>query len=292
MNEWKSDIVRVEEFAAHLKDLSDDGYSIFSAVQHSVDGYYLIVSYPNPGTSGQFTFGPSGLTVKDQGVITAINALTAVVLGGELPENSTGLATYDEQLSGNTFLSGIKALVTSGNGILDQIASQSGDTETSGTQLWELDQLRQSQEQLVDYTGPAETSGTQLWELDQIRQGGETLINLLGDAETSGSQLWYSDQILEYMKANLFSKFRSGEVLSDQTGVGGVLTFTFSQEMDLIWVRTDDGDACRVDPFGGTPTANRGIQCDTGVVTPINFSTTTLKIYAANGYVKVWGVKY
>lgn len=64
-NEWRSDIVLVEHFPEHLKELSDTGYSIFSAVQHSVDGYYLIVSYPNTQMAGQFSFLGSSLKITE-----------------------------------------------------------------------------------------------------------------------------------------------------------------------------------------------------------------------------------
>lgn len=293
--QWLSEIVDTHKVVERLEELTVDGWTIFSVLPLAT-GYYQVTATITDGGGGQ----------TPQNTVYAISNDVVDKLDdkfGDVDTSGTTIWELDQIRQKETVLYAESVTIsnlfgdidTTGTALweLDQIRQDQltigGDTDTSGSVIWELDQLRQNQ---LDLQGDVGTSGSNLWELDQIRQGGETLINLIGDAGSSGSQLWYSDQILEYLKANLFSKFREGEVLPDQTGVGGVLTFTFSKEMDLIWVRTDDGDACRVDPFGGTPTANQGIQCDTGVVTPINFSTSTIKVYAANGYVKVWGVKY
>lgn len=83
-NEWRSDIVLVDNFPTHLKELTEDGYSVFSAVQHSVDGYYLIVSYPT-GTANQLSFVNSDLATHDQSVVDAVTGLTSAILGGPIP---------------------------------------------------------------------------------------------------------------------------------------------------------------------------------------------------------------
>lgn len=86
--------------------------------------------------------------------------------------------------------------------------------------------------------------------------------------------------------------FDGGEVLADQAGAGGVLTFTFANSMELIWARADGGDA-RADPFGGTPTASLGILLEDGIPTPITMQTSTLKVYAAGGVtVRVYGYRH
>jgi len=142
-NDWRKDIVLVEHFAEHLRELTEDGYVIFSSVQHSVDGYYLVVSYPK-GTANQLDFDEENkLKVADIGVITAVNALTAVVLGGELPESSTGLATHELQHSGIDAVYLLRDSVISGNTSLDSIDNRVGTTGTTGTAIWELDQIRQ-----------------------------------------------------------------------------------------------------------------------------------------------------
>jgi len=142
-NDWRSDIVLVRDFPDHLQQLTEDGYTVFSAVQHSVDGYYLIVSYPS-GTTGQLFVTASGAKVYDEEVKTAINQLTSSILGGELPSGSTGLATHELQHSGIDALYLIRDAVTSGNASLTSIDDRMGTSGTSGTAIWELDQIRQN----------------------------------------------------------------------------------------------------------------------------------------------------
>jgi hypothetical protein len=87
-------------------------------------------------------------------------------------------------------------------------------------------------------------------------------------------------------------RFSMGQVLADQNGAGGVLTFSFSAVRSLIWVRADGGIA-RCDPFGGIPDATTGIRCDDGIPVPITFDTDTVKVYADVGVtVQVWGMSY
>lgn len=87
-------------------------------------------------------------------------------------------------------------------------------------------------------------------------------------------------------------RYSGGEVLADQAGAGGVLTFTFSSAVDLIWVRCDGGDA-RADPFGGTPAVDAGIICEDGVPQPITLTASTVKVWApSSSSVSVWGYRY
>jgi hypothetical protein len=77
-------------------------------------------------------------------------------------------------------------------------------------------------------------------------------------------------------------RYTGGQVLADQTGAAAVLTFTFSNPMDLVWIRSDGGDS-RADPFGGTPSASLGIICEDGIPTPLTVRATTVKVYAPVG---------
>lgn len=90
-------------------------------------------------------------------------------------------------------------------------------------------------------------------------------------------------------------QYANGEVLADQTGAGAVLTFTFANTMDLIWVR-DTGavttNVSRVDPFGGTPSASAGIPLPNNEPIPITRQTTTVKVYApAGSTISAWGYR-
>lgn len=82
-----------------------------------------------------------------------------------------------------------------------------------------------------------------------------------------------------------------GEVLADQSGADGVLTFTFSQPVVSFWVAVigDDG-VVKIDHYGGTPSAGAGIPVEAGGVLPIPEPASTVLIYAPSGVtVTVWG---
>jgi len=94
------------------------------------------------------------------------------------------------------------------------------------------------------------------------------------------------------------SDYTSGQVLADQNGAGSVLTFTFATPVDMIWV-TDIGSTTtnisRVDPYGGTPTANQGAVVFNATPTPIQVlpASTTIQVYAPVGSViSVYGQRY
>lgn len=264
-NEWRSDIVLVDDFPSHLKELSEDGYTVFSAVQHSVDGYYLIVSYPS-GTAGQFNMTESGTKVYDEEVKTAINALTAVILGGELPESSTGLATHELQHSGIDALYLIRDAVASGNTVLGNIDS---DMATADKQ----DIGNTSLSSIDDRMGTSGTTGTAIWELDQIRQK--------ITAPESG--------------------YTSGVILASQTGPnanngGNILTFTFPTVMEKVHVAVVDTSNVnqqiyfRVDPFGGTPSATAGMVGMSNIEMEVHVRCSTLKVWFTGQHnCTVWG---
>jgi hypothetical protein len=85
--------------------------------------------------------------------------------------------------------------------------------------------------------------------------------------------------------------YQSGECLADQTGNGGVLTFTFSAVVSLVWVRSV-GAVCRADPFGGMPSATQGVYCASDEPCPITVDCQVLKVYAPSGAtVSVWGYR-
>lgn len=87
--------------------------------------------------------------------------------------------------------------------------------------------------------------------------------------------------------------YQTGEILPDQIGNGGVLDFTFSAPVQNLWVyavRDDDSGEVRVDPFGGTPSANLGIPVAFGGITPIPTTATVVRVFAETGVrVTVYG---
>jgi hypothetical protein len=85
-----------------------------------------------------------------------------------------------------------------------------------------------------------------------------------------------------------------GEILADQDGAGAVLTFTFSQAMDVVWVQSRGADlVSRVDPFGGTPSATSGIPALDDTPVPLTVRATAVKVYApAGATVCCWGYRY
>lgn len=85
--------------------------------------------------------------------------------------------------------------------------------------------------------------------------------------------------------------FVGGQALPDQSGAGGVLTFTFSSPVDLFWVRSVGG-VSRADPFGGTPSVSAGVYCGADEPTPLSVTTTTVRVFApAGATVSVWGFR-
>lgn len=90
--------------------------------------------------------------------------------------------------------------------------------------------------------------------------------------------------------------YQTGEILPDQSGIGGVLTFTFSAPVQNLWVYavnpldlTDSGEV-RVDPYGGIPSASLGIPVAFGGGFPISATTSSVKVFAPiNTRVTVYG---
>lgn len=75
----------------------------------------------------------------------------------------------------------------------------------------------------------------------------------------------------------------------DQSGVGGVLTFTFTSAPKQIWVLCV-GDDARADLNENDPTDSRGVFCGDGIPTPIPVSAERVNVYApAATTVSVWG---
>ena len=87
--------------------------------------------------------------------------------------------------------------------------------------------------------------------------------------------------------------YQTGDVLADQSGAGGVLTFTFPAPVQLAVVHaTGAGLTARADPFGGAPSASTGVKCPDDVPTYIPVVTSTIKVYAPSGMtVGVWGYR-
>jgi len=87
--------------------------------------------------------------------------------------------------------------------------------------------------------------------------------------------------------------YQSGECLADQAGAGGVLTFTFTTAVQLLVIEAKGGSlTARADPFGGVPTASKGVVCDDGVPTYVPVTVTSVKIFAPAGMtVSVFGMR-
>lgn len=162
-------------------------------------------------------------------------------------------------------------------------------------------------DRLGDIATPADGSvnkrlGQIVFELQQKLEAGQevaldaaTIASLLPqtDALTDG-ELRASDVAvtLDGEVVTNQDRFTDGEVLTDQTGTEGVLTFTFSSPVDLVWVLSSGGDS-RSDPFGGDPSATAGIPCVDGNQQPLTVTTSSVKVYAPQGaVVHVWGYRY
>jgi len=91
--------------------------------------------------------------------------------------------------------------------------------------------------------------------------------------------------------------YREPAYLDDQTSGGTVLTFTFSEAVDKVWVElhetmVDDEATARVTVDGTTPDSNTGTLIHAGVPHPMTASVTTVKVLAADTkVVSVWGYR-
>lgn len=85
--------------------------------------------------------------------------------------------------------------------------------------------------------------------------------------------------------------FSSGEILPEQNGTDTVLTFTFSQTMQCVFVDCNGEDViARIDPFGGTPTSTLGIPCYGNI--KLDLICNIVRVWAPTGsIINVWGLK-
>lgn len=122
--------------------------------------------------------------------------------------------------------------------------------------------------------------------------------NALTDAELRASPVEVTGNLTITPPAlqQVADDYNTGEILPDQTGAGGVLTFTFTSPVQNIWIYAvnplalDDLGEVRVDPFGGNPTSTFGIPVSFGGITPIPVVATTIKVFAQVGVrVTVYG---
>ena len=96
---------------------------------------------------------------------------------------------------------------------------------------------------------------------------------ILSDQGQSGSEYW-----------KVQDDNNSGEVLPEQIGSDSVLTFNFSSPVNLIQVESQGLNLIsRVDPFGGTPSANQGWPCRDEIPTYFPVIATTVKVYSPTG---------
>lgn len=85
--------------------------------------------------------------------------------------------------------------------------------------------------------------------------------------------------------------YASGELLEDQVGANNVLVFTFSQPVASFWVAPQGlSGTCKIDHYGGEPSATRGIPVDAGGALPIPEPATVVRVFTPTGLrVTVWG---
>lgn len=85
--------------------------------------------------------------------------------------------------------------------------------------------------------------------------------------------------------------YTGGETLADQPGANTVLTFTFSAPVQMVVIEAR-GATVRADPFGGTPTAGKGVVCFDGTPTYVPVTTSQVKVHAPGGAtVSVYGLR-
>lgn len=95
-------------------------------------------------------------------------------------------------------------------------------------------------------------------------------------------------------RPNVRDDYALGEVLADQAGADAVLTFTFSAQVAMFWVAVvGDAGVCKLDHYGGTPSASSGIPVGPdapSAILPVPEPATSVKVYAPTGTtVTVWG---
>ena len=93
-----------------------------------------------------------------------------------------------------------------------------------------------------------------------------------------------TDAQLRASKVGVADDYQAGEVLADQSGVGAVLTFTFSAAVQLVVIHARGASlTARADPFGGTPSASQGIVCGDDAPTYVPVATSLVKVFAPAG---------
>jgi len=93
-----------------------------------------------------------------------------------------------------------------------------------------------------------------------------------------------TDAQLRASKVTVADDYQGGEVLADQAGVGGVLTFTFTSAVQLVVVHARGLNlVARADPFGGVPASSQGIICGDDIPTYIPVATSSVKVFAPAG---------
>jgi hypothetical protein len=131
---------------------------------------------------------------------------------------------------------------------------------------------------------PNTTTRSQGVPMDDDLEAGIVLAYVSSDGGTTwepqGAGVAVADQ-------KVHDDYQSGEILDDQTGASGVLTFTFASAVHLVVVDANGAatDIARADPFGGTPTGTRGIPCRDEVPTFMPVIATVVKVWAPTNMV-------
>lgn len=115
-----------------------------------------------------------------------------------------------------------------------------------------------------------------------LNQAGDGFVEPLTNSELRSSAIGVRDV------------FQGREILPDQSGTDGVLTFSFSQPVQTYWVGVvGDEQKCKVVDGELTPSPSFGIPVEAGGSLPVSSVTDTVKVYAPSGcVVTVWGFYY
>lgn len=138
------------------------------------------------------------------------------------------------------------------------------------------------------------------WPVDFPDQASQSILTsiqaILSDTLSVADASTLTNAQLRAQPVDTQDTYVSGQALAAQAGPG-LLTFSFSVPMDLIWVMSVDAGIDEAtswaDPFGGTPSAGVGIPCLDRAQQPITVRTTSVKVWAAPDVtVAVWGYRY
>lgn len=239
-----------------------------------------------------------GGTLTVSGTVTATPTGTQTVAGTVALDSATlaALESISAVVSGTVALdapslAALEQIVVSGTVALDAptlAALENVQAAVTGTVALDATTLAALENVTATVSGAVTVSGTVAVSNFPATQAvsGTVAVSSLPEVEVkndSGAALTVKDD------------YAAGEILADQVGSAGVLTFTFSSPVHLVWV-TDIGagtaNISRADPYGGTPTATSGIPVLNGSPTPLMQTTSSVKVWAPVGStISVYGCR-